>query len=118
MVDFPEGDNKDSALKAFIVGDDKKLSEPVVRVLLELLKHKDPLFKSELTEAEIAPFTRAKSFTDIMSLPLYDSVIETFLRANVSKRRRRVKEIIEAINPNAKVQQKGFFSRLFGGRDE
>lgn len=96
------------------IGKDKTLSAPEVKLLLELLKEKNPLLKSELSKTEIPYYVRAKAFTDILGLSFYDKVIDVFLQSKIAKDRQRVKELIQVMSKNP-VQKKSGFS-LFGGR--
>jgi len=108
-----DDDIKQSGMVLF--GENRKLSEPAIKILLELLKEKDPLLKSELEDSELVPYTRAQSFTDIMSLSLYQGVLDTFARTKMARKRKRVKELLEAISPNRPEEKPGFLSRMFGG---
>ena len=102
---------------SFLLGQDKKLSEPQVKVLMELLKHEKPLLKTEISDAEIVPMIRAQGVTDVLNLPLYQKVIDTFSRVKMSHNRKRVNEILQSLNVNYKPKKTGFLSRLFGGGD-
>lgn len=107
-----------SIVGSYLLGENKKLSEPQIKVLLELLKHEKPILKTELFDSEIVPMIRAQGVTDALDLPLYQSVIDTFCRVKMSHKRKRVEEIIKAMNPNYKPKKGGFFSRLFGGGND
>jgi len=98
-----------------LIGDNKKLSDPAIKILIELLRYKEPLLKSELDDAELMPFVRAQSFTEMLDLKHYQIVLDCFLRTKMARKRRRVKELLEAMNPNYKAEKPGFFKRLFGG---
>lgn len=99
----------------FIVGENKRLSEPQIKVLVELLRSQNPLLKTELTDAEIVPVTKGIAFSQVLNLPLYQQVIDTYCLTKMSRNRMRVEEILRALNPNYTPKKKGFFSRLFGG---
>ena len=101
----------------FLLGENKKLSEPQIKVLLELLRKQEPLLKSELFDSELAPYIRAQGVSDVLDLPLYQNVIDTFCRTKMAHKRKRVQELLSALNPGYKPKKTGFFSKLFGGGD-
>jgi hypothetical protein len=105
---------------SFLLGHDKKFSEPQVKVLLELLRHDKPILKSDLFDSEIVPYIRAEGIASekVLDLPMYREVIDIFCRSKMAHKRKRVNEIIAALNPNYKPKKVGFLSRLFGGGDD
>lgn len=110
-------DQKNDIVKtgAVLFGENRKLSDPAVKILLELLKYSEPLLKSELEDVEIVPYTKAQAFTNIMGLSMYQDVIDTFARTKMARKRKRVKELLQAINPSYEDKKQGMFSKLFGG---
>lgn len=101
----------------YLLSENRKLSDPQIKILVELLRHGDPLLKAELNDAEFEPYVRASSFADILDLPLHKKVIENFLRSKMAYKRKRVEEILQVLSPGYKPKKKGFFARLFGGGD-
>jgi len=117
VVSLGEDSIDDLNRQQILIGQNQHFNIPTNKMIKEMLNpDTNSLIKSELTEAEIVPYTVASSFEMIVDCPYHRMVLDNFTKARMSKNRLRVKELIGMINPSRVNKPDGFFKRLFGGR--
>lgn len=97
---------------------DVETENQVKSVSKELFNRKSIDLKTDVSHDEINNLTRLRFLAERFNVKNVDLLTESFLSLRVSKNRASRREFIEALQSERREkQQGGFFSKLFGGKD-